>query len=228
MHYKLLLFDADETLFDFVKSQAFALKQSTLDHKITHPYSELERIYEDINTKIWQEFEEGLIKVADLKVDRFRRLFKTLGLDIDSSAFAKTYMRNLGSASYIYEGVPKLLHELEGKYRMAIITNGLTAVQSRRIRQSDIKEFFEEIVISEEITLVKPDPKIFDYTLEKLGHMDRKSVLMVGDNLKSDILGGINAGIDTCWLNAGGQKNVSDIHPTFEIQSVLDIQSILE
>lgn len=227
MSYEIIIFDADETLFDFKKSQEVALEESVKAHQIDYPYKDLRRVYEDINHKIWIEFEKGLIKVADLKVDRFRRLFKALDLDLDPHAFAGTYMEKLSQASFIYEGVPDLIVRLKKKYRLAIITNGLSNVQNKRIGQSDIQHYFEEIVISEDVNLVKPDPAIFDHTLEKMGHTSKESVLMVGDNLKSDILGGIRAGIDTCWINP--KKKVADAHiiPTFELESVLDIEKLL-
>ncbi|WP_430884944.1 YjjG family noncanonical pyrimidine nucleotidase [Fusibacter sp. JL216-2] len=227
MPYELIIFDADETLFDFKKSQAVALEESVKAHKIEYPYDKLKLVYEEINHKIWIEFEKGLIKVSDLKVDRFRRLFKALDLNLDPVVFAGTYMEKLSEASFIYEGVVDLLERLKDRYKLAIITNGLSLVQNKRIGQSDIHHYFEEIVISEDVNLVKPDPEIFDYTLEKMGHTSKDSVLMVGDNLKSDILGGIKAGIDTCWLNPRKKNRDADIEPTFELESVLEIEDIL-
>jgi len=227
MPYELIIFDADETLFDFKKSQEVALEESVKAHKIEYPYKRLKAVYEDINRKIWIEFEKGLIEVSHLKVDRFRRLFEALALDLDPHVFAGTYMQKLSEASFIYAGVPDLLERLGRKYKLAIITNGLSMVQNKRIGQSDIHHHFEEIVISEDVKLVKPDPAIFDYTLEKLGHGSRETVLMVGDNLKSDILGGIRAGLDTCWINPRKKEKDPDIEPTFELESVLEIEGVL-
>lgn len=227
MPYKLLLFDADDTLFDFKKSQDVAFKQAVDQHQLAELYETLEPAYKVINKNIWTEFEQGLIDADSLKVERFRRLFDTCRIQLDAEEFAVTYMECLSNASYVYDGVPELLNELGDKYRMAIITNGLTMVQDRRIRQSSIKGHFEEIVISEEISLVKPDPEIFDYTLKKLGHDERSSVLMIGDSLNSDILGANRAGIDACWLNSAGRENKGPAEPKYEISSILNLNQIL-
>jgi putative hydrolase of the HAD superfamily len=227
MSYELLLFDADETLFDFKKSQEVALKKSVSMYSITCPYEALKPIYEDINKGLWSDFEKGQITVDRLKVERFERLFEAISAPVDAMAFSKTYQENLGQASYIYSGVEALLQRLTKAYKLAIITNGLYAVQSVRIAESAVGSYFDEIVISEAVQLVKPDPEIFELTLYKLGHENKKTVLMVGDNLKSDILGGINAGIDTCWLNPDQKENKTDIIPTYELTSVLEIEALL-
>ncbi len=227
MSYELLLFDADETLFDFKKSQEVALEKSVDMYPITCSYQELKPVYEDINKALWSGFEKGQITVDRLKIERFERLFTQLGEPVDAHAFSKTYQENLAQASYVYSGVEALLERLSKSYRLAIITNGLYSVQSVRIAKSVVASYFEEIIISEAVQLVKPDPKIFDFTLEKLGHENKETVLMVGDNLRSDILGGINAGIDTCWLNSSKKENSTDIVPTFALGSVLEIETLL-
>ncbi len=227
MQYELLIFDADETLFDFKKSQAYALEESVKHYAIDFPYDMLRKTYERINTHIWHEFEKGQIDVAKLKVARFERLFEEIGAAVSASDFAGTYQANLASASFIYSGVKPLLERLYEDYRLAIITNGLYSVQKKRISESEVSMYFDEIIISEEVGLVKPDPKIFEFALKRLGHANKETALMIGDNLKSDILGGIKSGIDTCWLNPKGLANETDIRPTFELQSVTELESIL-
>lgn len=227
MPYELLIFDADETLFDFEKSQRVALEKSFYEFTFDCPYSEFNKAYLEINKHIWIEFEQGMITAKVLKTERFRRLFEILGASLLPEDFAKAYERNLAQASFVYDGVDQLLSRLSRNYRMAIITNGLYSVQNGRIAKSDIHAYFDEIVISEAVELVKPDPRIFDLTLERLGHYNKETVLMIGDNLKSDILGGIRAQLDTCWLNPSGKANVTEIVPTYEIKTVHEIESIL-
>ena len=132
-------------------------------------------------------------------------------------------MEFLSQASFVYEDAFELISELKNHHRLAIITNGLTKVQTRRIKGSILAQFFEEIVISEEIKISKPNPEIFAHTLNKLGQKDKSSVLMVGDSLSSDIKGGILFGVDTCWYNPEKKAGSIEIQPTYEIQHLLDL-----
>lgn len=113
-------------------------------------------------------------------------------------------------------------------YRLAIVTNGLKDVQNNRIRKSTIAKYFEDIVISEEVELSKPDPKIFELSLNNIKHTDKNKVLIVGDSLTSDIQGGINFGVDTCWFNPNKVSNETGIKPTYEISNLMKLKDILD
>lgn len=227
MKYKLILFDADETLFDFKKSEQYAFMESLDDFKIDFDKEECIKVYHEINTMIWKEFEEGKITSDKLKVERFNRLFKKIGASKNAEEFSKAYMKHLSEASFIYEEAFDILDYLKDKYRLAIITNGLLDVQHKRIRESKIGHYFESVIISDEIKIAKPSAEIFDYTLKKLNFKDKTKVLMIGDSLSSDIKGGINAQIDTCWLNVGNKKAPEDMKITYIIKSILELKDIL-
>lgn len=228
MPYDVLLFDADETLFDFKRSERIALEK-TLE-EFGFPFEEAYHLplYHRINHGVWKEFEEGRISQAVLKVERFRRLAHALESTFLPADFAKAYMNHLATQSHPYAESATLLQDLgKSRRRMAIITNGLKEVQSRRIRGSILAPHFEEIVISDELGIAKPDPRIFLLTLKRMEHQDLSTVLMIGDSLTSDILGGRNAGIDTCWLNWGGTRNHTGILPTYEIHTLTDLPGLL-
>lgn len=227
MKYELILFDADETLFDFKKSERYAFMKSLESFDINFDKEECMKIYHEINTEIWKEFEEGKITSENLKVERFNRLFKKIDLNEDPIEFSKLYIKYLSNASFIYKESYEILEYLKERYRLSIITNGLIDVQSKRIRESDIAHYFETIVISDEIKIAKPNSEIFDYTLDKLKFKDKSKVLMVGDSLSSDIRGGINAKIDTCWLNIDSLDKPKDIDITYIINNLLEIKNIL-
>ncbi|EKY27401.1 YjjG family noncanonical pyrimidine nucleotidase [Clostridium celatum] len=227
MKYELILFDADETLFDFKKSERYAFMESLSDFKINYDKEECMKIYSEINTAIWKEFEKGTITSDKLKVERFNRLFKRLSVDKDAEKFSKAYMNHLSEASFIYNEAFEILDYLKDKYRLAIITNGLLDVQNKRIRESKIEHYFQEIIISDEIKIAKPMAKIFDYTLEKLNFKDKSKVLMIGDSLTSDIQGGINAEIDTCWFNVNNKEKPKDMDITYVINNILELKNIL-
>lgn len=227
MNYEVILFDADETLFDFKKTEEFALKKLITTLNTEYDESYCVSAYKKINTKIWIEFEEGKITSDKLKVERFNRFINKLNLNNDANTLSKMYVKFLGEGSFLYEETSNLLSYLSENYKIGIITNGLADVQNKRIRNSTVSHYFEDVVISDEIKIAKPNPEIFEYSLKNLNHGNKSSVLMIGDSLSSDIQGGLNAGIDTCWFNANKKSNLSNIIPKYEIHSLMDLKNIL-
>ncbi|MDT8715968.1 noncanonical pyrimidine nucleotidase, YjjG family [Clostridium sp. 19966] len=228
MKYEVILFDADETLFDFEKSEKHALKNTMIDFNIDYNENYHLSIYKTINSAIWKELENGLIEQKDLNVERFRRLSKALEEKFDGNEFAKHYAQHLSEASFLFESSTNLIESLhEASYRLAIVTNGLKDVQHNRVRKSVIGKFFETVVISEEIEISKPNPEIFQYALNTLKCINKKKVLMVGDSLSSDIQGGINFGIDTCWYNPKKLSNKTNLNPTYEISDLMKLRQIV-
>ncbi|HAG43502.1 MAG TPA: noncanonical pyrimidine nucleotidase, YjjG family [Clostridium sp.] len=228
MKYEIIIFDADDTLFDFRKSERDAFKNAMVEFNIEYDENYHLKIYSDINTAIWKEFEDGLITQKELKVERFKRLSDKLNIDFDEVKFAKSYMKHLSFASFLYDNSMDLIESLHKNYRLSIITNGLTEVQDNRIRKSAIAKYFENIVISEEVQVSKPDPKIFELTLNNMKYTDKSKILMVGDSLTSDIQGGINFGIDTCWFNPDKITNKAGMKPNYEISNLMDLKDILK
>lgn len=227
MKYEVILFDADETLFDFKKSEMEAIKNTFIDFGFDYDENYHLKIYRDINSAIWKEFEEGLITQENLKTERFNRLAKKLQVNINVTDFGKRYMEHLGNGSFLLDQAEDLIESLNNKYTLAIITNGLTNVQKNRIGQSIIAKYFKEIIISEELGIAKPNKEIFDYTLDKLGHSNKSTVLMIGDSLTSDIQGGLNSEIHTCWYNPNELQNTSNFVPTYEAKSFSTLKDLL-
>lgn len=226
MKYKILLFDADETLFDFKKAEKEAFKNTILEFGINYDESYHFETYKEINTIIWKELEEGLITQAKLKVERFKRLSQKLNISYNENDFAKSYMKNLALGSFLFENAREVVQNLSEKYTLLIITNGLTAVQDTRIRKSEIAKYFKDIIISEEIGISKPNPDIFEYSLKNLD-FNKGEVLMIGDSLSSDIKGGINFGIDTCWYNPNKSQNNTNMSITHEVSSLKELEELL-
>lgn len=228
MKYEVIIFDADETLFDFRKSERVAFENTMHEFSLEYDESHHLKIYHEINSAVWKEFEDGLITQEKLKTDRFKRLSDRLEIKFDEIEFAKSYMKHLANASFLYDNSLELVESLHKDYRLTIVTNGLKEVQDNRIRKSIIAKYFENIVVSEEIKVSKPDPKIFEHTLNNIKHIDKSKVLIVGDSLTSDIQGGINFGIDTCWYNPKKLENNTAIKPTYEINNLLELKMILD
>ncbi len=225
--YSVLLFDADGTLFDFDKAEFYALEKSIMffgrEFKID---IHLEN-YRDINNKIWRDFEKGLITAEELKIERFRRFISQINEDIDAELFAKKYLDFLSEAVFLIEGAEELLVTLSKEYRMLLLTNGLAKVQRKRLSLSPISKYFEDIVISEELGIAKPDPRIFSYSLEKLNFAEKEKVIMIGDSLNSDIRGGVAYGIDTCWYNPYNENLSEECLPSYQINKLEELHDIL-
>lgn len=227
MKYKVILFDADETLFDFKKSEREAFKNTMIEFGVDYDENYHFSIYKEINTAIWKELEDGLITQSKLKIERFKRLSDKLGMNFDENEFAASYMKHLGDGSFLFDGAYELVEALSKNYILSIVTNGLTAVQEGRLKKSIIANHFKDIVISENIGIAKPHPDIFEHAINNLGVFNKDEILMVGDSLSSDIKGGINYNIDTCWYNPNRLENKTDLKPTYEVYDYSELRSLL-
>lgn len=228
MKYKVLLFDADGTLFDFNQSEKEVFYELLKALKVEDRYDEYNEIYHVENHKVWEELEKGLISQEDLKVERFRRFLNRVQLDVDAKMCANLFMELLSKSSILLEGAYDLIKNLSKDYKIVIVTNGLKEVQPLRVRNSVLKSFLAATVISDEINIQKPNPEILEYTLKLINHTNKSEVLMIGDRLQSDILVGVNAGIDTLWYNPDKVENKSKIMPTYEVDSFESLFNLLK
>ena len=224
--YAAIMLDADDTLFDFRKAEDYALERSFAQFELAFS-DEVARGYDLINKELWRRLEAGDIDQTALRTERFRLLFEKLGIASDALAFGSAYVAWLSKASFLIDGAEALCEYLSGKYILALVTNGIREVQLSRFERSPIKKFFAGIAVSEEAKSSKPDPGIFEYACELIGFHDKAGIIMVGDSLSSDIRGGQNFGIDTCWYNPSGSANDSDLRPTYEVRKLEEIAKLL-
>ena len=226
MRYDWVFFDADGTLFDYDAGEAAALEGAFTACDLVFDAA-IGPLYSAINGAIWREYELGQITQAELKAERFRRLFAELGMTADPEEFSRRYLEILGRQTALLDGAEEIVAALAEDVDLLLITNGLAGVQRPRFAASTIGGFFAEIVISEEVGIAKPDPAIFDLAFHRIGRPAKERVLMVGDNLGSDIQGGVNHGIDTCWFNPSGAANGHCVEPTFEIDRLEQLGDIV-
>jgi len=227
MPYELILFDADNTLLDYDRGQKFALDEAFRHFGLTTRLDRYRADYNRINGEFWALFEKQEVTAEELRVARFDRLFAEHGLDLDAAEFSRVYLAFLSQADFLLPDALATVHYCREKYAVALLSNGLAEVQHARYRRAGLDTLFPVRVVSEEIGVPKPDPRIFAETLALCHHQDKTTVLMVGDNLSSDIIGGQRFGIDTCWLNLTGAIAPDQIRPTYEIAALSGLRMII-
>jgi len=218
-----ILFDADDTLFHF---DAFAgLQRMFSDYDVQFTAADYDD-YQAINKPLWVDYQNGVINALQLQHQRFQGWADKL--QVEAQALNRDFLSAMAEICVPLEGAVSLMKLLKGKVKMGIITNGFTALQQARLERTGLLEYFDLLVISEQVGHAKPHPAIFDYALAKMGHPPRNRVMMVGDNPDSDILGGINAGFATCWLNADNRARPEGINPTWQVASLHELARLLQ
>jgi len=227
--YDWLLFDADDTLFDFRAAGRLAIV-AVLEQFGIESHSVTVACYEAVNAMMWYRRDLGTLDAADIGPGRFRHFLACLGReDIDHMEMNAAYKAALARQSILLPGALEMVQGLHEKgYRMAIVTNGMAQVQHGRLDKSPVKPFMEEIFISEELGVHKPQPEMFDVVCQRLGIADRRRAVMIGDNLQSDILGGNLAKIDTIWYNYILATRNNEIIPTYEVSDYETLVAVIE
>ena len=221
-----VLFDLDDTLFDFHKAEKIALTK-TLVHFGIDPTEETLALYSTINAAHWKRLELGEISREEVKVGRYRELLKTIGVECDPVKATAYYESMLAIGHYFMPGAPELLEELYRKYRLYIVSNGTAKVQEGRIGSSGIAKYMDGIFISQILGANKPDKQFFDICFAEIPDFSLSETVIIGDSLSSDIKGGINAGITTVWFNPKGIENDSDIKPDYTIKELSEVPGLL-
>lgn len=215
--YDAILFDADETLFNYEKAAKCALLSTLSAYQIDFPRNVCER-YQHWNNLVWRCFERGEIQKSELQTERFRKLFEELSIHADPAGFNESYLLALAERGDELPGAVELCQALFPYCPLYIVTNGFTFTQERRLARSLLRPYIKKMYISEQLGFQKPRKEYFDAVLTDISLTDRSRVILLGDSLTSDMQGGINAGIPTCWYNPFGQEATLPID--YEIHSL--------
>lgn len=226
MKYEWLLFDADGTLFNYDLAEDKALRGTYAEFGLAYDPRHGEA-YRRINRQVWLDFEQGKITAEALRARRFALLFEAMGITADAPEFSTLYLIHLSRASDLLPGAEEVLRRLHGRCRMVVITNGLKEVQRPRLSSSPIAGLFDAVAVSDELGVAKPDPRFFDAVFAQIGSPPREKVLVIGDSLTSDIQGGNNYGLDTCWFNPLGKPPDPRIPAHYEIRALAQLLDLL-
>ena len=224
---EFLFIDLDDTILDFHKAEQVALGK-TLETFGLEPNEQVVSRYSQINKSYWERLERKEVTREFLLVNRFADLFQEYGIAVDPVQCARTYEKNLGTGHYFLPGARDAVVALSRRYKLYLASNGTSHVQAGRIESADIAQFFQGIFISQEIGVNKPDVEYFNRCFARIPGFDKEKAMIVGDSLSSDILGGKQAGIRTCWVNPKGKTAPAHLHPDYEIKTISDLESLLD
>ena len=223
---KIVLLDLDNTLIDFNECARHSIINSFKKHNFTYTEDVFETFITE-NVKIWKRLEKGEITKTELRENRWNIILGKLGIDYDGTIIEEEFENGVAQGAYAVEGAYELLDYLYPKYELYIVSNGFRFVQESRLKIGDFRKYFKDIFLSEDIGIQKPAKEFFDYCFEKLSNPEKENVILIGDSLSADIIGGLNYGIDSVWFNKNGEKLPCDIKPTYIVHKLKDIEKIL-
>ncbi len=223
---EFLFLDLDDTILDFHKAERLVLGKTFQSFGL-EPTDEVMTRYSLINKAHWERLERKELTREEVLVGRFATLFQEFGLWVDPVACARRYEDNLSVGHYFLPGAEEALESLSKKYKLYLASNGTAKVQAGRLASANISRYFQEIFVSQEIGANKPDILYFQRCFARIPGFDVKRSMIVGDSLTSDILGGIQAGMATCWVNPQGKPGREDIRPDYEIGALSQLEELL-
>ena len=226
MPYPYLLFDADNTLFDFDQAERNAHLLLCRAHGLAFS-EEGYQLYHKCNAELWRDFDRGLCTKEYLLVERFRRYLAITGERADPEALNRDHLRALGEGAMLLPGAEELCRVLSRDHRLYLLTNAVASVQKTRFANSAIAPYFQGAFISEEVGVGKPDPAYFDYVFHAVPGLARDNALVIGDSLTSDIQGANNAGLPCCWFNPKGQPRPQGLRIDYEIRALEELYAIV-
>lgn len=222
---EFLLIDLDDTILDFHMAEHIAVKKTLREFGVD-PTDEICARYSEINRIHWEALERKELTREQVLVGRFAMLFKELNVEADAADCSHRYTENLAVGHYFIPGAREVVERLAKKYKLYIASNGTKTVQMARMESAGIRAYFQDIFISQDLGANKPAQAFFERCFARIPGFDPQKAMIVGDSLTSDIQGGINAGIATCWVNPKHKEAM--IKPDYEIESIAQLEELLE
>ena len=223
---EFLFLDLDDTILDFHKAEKIAISKTFQSFGID-PTEEVLARYSQINKECWHKLELGQWTREQVLVKRFELLFGEYGIVFDGTQVARAYEKNLSIGHYFLPGAEEAVDSLSKKYRLFLASNGTASVQQGRMTSANLYRFFEKVFVSQELGANKPAKEFFARATAQIPGYDPAKAMMVGDSLTSDVLGGINAGMKTCWVNPHHAPANPEIPADYEIESLTQLETLL-
>ena len=226
MKYPVLLFDADDTLFDFPKASARAFAAMCRADGIPDT-EESRQLYHTINLELWAAFDRGEVSKEYVTLERFVRFLRALDLPLDPVKCNRDYLTALGAGVFPLPRAEEVCRELVRRgHRLYIVTNAVASVQRSRLQGSVFADLITDAFISEDAGASKPSALYYEYVLSRIG-APREDCLAIGDSLATDIRGANNAGLPCCWFTPGGKPRPEDLRIDYEIRDLRELLSFV-
>lgn len=234
MNYRILLWDIDGTVLNFLEAEKCALRACFAKFAIGECTDEMIARYSDINRKYWEALERGEVTKQEVLVGRYRDFFAVEGIDMAlAEPFNEEYQVRLGDTCIFCDNAFEIIKGLHGKVKQYAVTNGTAVAQERKLKNSKLDTLLDGVFISDKIGHEKPTCAFFNAVFEGLnrdlgeGTYTKNDILIIGDSLSSDIRGGNNAGICTCWYNPTHQMNNQGVRVDYEIADLNELSQII-
>ena len=226
---RTILWDVDGTLLNFRAAESAAIKQCFRDFGLGECDDAVVARYSRLNNSYWERLETGELTKAQVLYGRFAEFFAAEGIDFDRiDDFNAVYQRCLGDSICYMDDSYTLIAGLRGRVRQYAVTNGTVTAQERKLQKSGLGALFDGVFISDRVGFEKPSAEYFDLVLAAIGPVEKDETMIVGDSLTSDIRGGNNAGIVTCWYNPAGLPNDKGVRVDWEIRNLHEVEALLE
>ncbi len=231
MRYDLLLADADGTLFDFHAGERAAL-QATLAAFGFPVDDEIAALYSRVNLSHWKRLERGETTQARLKVERFADFLRELAQrgtalpGVTPEALSDRFVTELGRQHVPMRGAENFLRRAAARMPVYLVTNGIARVQRSRFENSELRPYFRDLLISEELGHFKPDPFMVLEAMRRAGVSDKRRVVLLGDSVTADIGAAVNAGVDSILFTDGRPAPEENGGATYAAETLEDAAEI--
>ena len=224
-----ILWDVDATLLDFHAAEKAAIHKLFQQFHLGECSEAMLLRYAKINRGYWERLEKGELTREQVLVGRFQEFFEKENLDVSAApAFNEAYQSALGDTIVYRDNSYQIIESLQGKVKQYVVSNGTIVAQEKKLRLSGLGALMDGVFLSEELGVEKPNKEFFDKVFAQIEELDREKVMIVGDSLTSDIRGGNNAGIRTCWYNPGHTAPLEDVHIDYEITDLHEVYDLLK
>lgn len=219
---KAILIDIDDTILDFKKSSKNAFINTIKDFNLTYK-DEYFSYFEQINSDLWRDQKLGKISIKNLFKKRSAMMIEYLGLCEDNNFFTETFSENLSHQAILVDGIEDLLSYLNNKYKLYAASNSVYKRQVSRLKKANLYNFFDGIFVSDTLGYEKPDGKFFEKIIDQID-FNKNEVIMIGDSLKSDIVGAKNAQIKSILFS---EKDTENKIYNYKVKNLSEIKNIL-
>jgi putative hydrolase of the HAD superfamily len=227
MNIKHVFFDLDHTLWDFEKNSELTFEKIFKENSVTVNMDDFLAVYKPLNLQYWKLYREEKVSKEELRYSRLKNSFDAINYKISDALIDKLaddFIENLANFNYLFVGTFELLDYLKDKYTLHIITNGFEEIQSKKMINSKIYHYFDQIITSESVGVKKPNSRVFEFAL-KVANAKKENSVMIGDSFEADIKGALSAGLHAIHCVFDNPKSTDE--DFISVNSLLEIKEYL-